>query len=627
MAARGIDLQTWCLQNDKQDLLDEWDYEKNGNLTPCNTSYGSAKKVWWVGKCGHKWDTTVNNRTSVAKSGNCPYCSNQKLLKGFNDLATRFPEVALEWHPTKNGELKPCDIMSKVDKKFWWRCSMGHEWEATVGSRTHMKSGCPYCSGKKPIVGETDLATTHPEIVEEWHPTKNKLTPQEVSKGSEKTVWWLGKCGHEWQAKINNRIYENAGCPICDKENHTSFPEQALIFYLRKYYPDVISSDKETIGMELDIYIPSLKIAIEYDGEAWHKQHKSREREIKKNRLCQDNNILLIRIREKGLELYDNCYCIVREDTTNKSLSETIKKVFLDIDCISNVDVDIDRDFMLIRSSYITCCKENSLQNLYPELAKEWHPIKNEKIKVDMISSGSSQKVWWKCSKGHEWQAIVYSRVRGNGCPYCRNLFVLEGFNDLATANPNFLQEWDYEKNEIKPTEITVGSDKKIWWKCQSCGNQWLASVGSRTRGRGCPKCAKIKGGKNKTKNHIQEAGSLEDKYSELAKEWHPIKNGDLKPSNVTIGSHTKVWWKCSVCSYEWEAEIKSRVSGRGCSKCGRKKTVEAKSKSVICIETGITYTGMKEASEKTGINRQSIGDCCRGRHHTAGGYHWKYVK
>lgn len=507
MEKHDNNLQSWCLQNDMQSLLNEWNYEKNGDLKPIDVSKGTERKVWWI-------------------------------------------------------------------------CSKGHEWEATVGSRTNMKSGCPYCSGKRVIKGETDLMTTNPEIAEEWHPTKNgDLKPFDFSKGSAQKVWWLGKCGHEWQAQICNRIYEKSGCPDCDKENHTSFPEQALLYYIKKYYPDTVNSNKVAIGMELDIYVPSLKIAVEYDSKIWH-ENNNNERELKKNKLCTDNNILLIRIREEGLKLYDDCHCIVRKNIeSNDTLSEAIKKVLFDIDKISEVDVDIDRDSMLICSQYIKTSKVQNLANTYPEIAKEWHPTKNEKITADMVTAGSAIKAWWKCQKGHEWQAVVYSRTKGNGCPYCSGKLVLKGFNDLATTNPALLQEWDYDNNKISPTEVTAGSNKKAWWKCQTCGNLWETTISHRSGGRGCPECAKVKQGKNKVRNLIQKSGSLEDKYPELAKEWHPTKNGDLKPCDVTTGSHQKVWWECPVCGHEWQAVVKSRVSGNGCPPCGRRKAAKSRRK------------------------------------------------
>jgi hypothetical protein len=100
---------------------------------------------------------------------------------------------------------------------YWWRCYKGHEWKASVRNRTKRGDGCPHCSGRYPIIGETDLATTRPDIALSWHPSFNKdLRPTEVSKGSSKKVWWVCENGHEFQCSVANRT-KGVGCAICIK--------------------------------------------------------------------------------------------------------------------------------------------------------------------------------------------------------------------------------------------------------------------------------------------------------------------------------------------------------------------------------------------------------------------------
>ena len=126
------------------DLAKEWHPTKNGQLTPKSVNIGSNVKYWWIGPCGHEWDASVVNR---AKGKGCPYCAKKKVLPGFNDLKTYNPELAKEWHPTKNGDLKPEEIAPHSNKKVWWQCSKGHEWEAVVNSRSSGR-GCPLCRKK-----------------------------------------------------------------------------------------------------------------------------------------------------------------------------------------------------------------------------------------------------------------------------------------------------------------------------------------------------------------------------------------------------------------------------------------------------------------------------------------------
>ena len=102
--------------------------------------------------------------------------------------------------------------------------------------------------------------------------------------------------------------------------------------------------------------------------------------------------------------------------------------------------------------------EKRSLASEYPDIAKEWHPTKNKDITPDMVAPKSGKKVWWLGSCGHEWEAVISSRTRGGGCPYCSNYRALAGFNDLATTEPTLAVEWDYDKNgSLKPTDVTEG--------------------------------------------------------------------------------------------------------------------------------------------------------------------------
>jgi len=128
-------------------------------------------------------------------------------------------------HPTKNEALKLENYGIYSHVKVWWKCprAADHEWKAPISSvvisiqkQTDSK-GCPFCQGAKPCASNC-LAFTHPHIAISWHPTKNgTLTPQNVTKGSNKKVWWKCSQGkdHEWEATINNRSSSNQGCPFC----------------------------------------------------------------------------------------------------------------------------------------------------------------------------------------------------------------------------------------------------------------------------------------------------------------------------------------------------------------------------------------------------------------------------
>lgn len=209
----GTDRKIVSLEEANPEIAAEWHQTKNKNLLPSQVSSSNMNKVWWQCKNGHEWEATICSR--VAGRG-CPVCAGRMVFTGYNDLASRFPEIAQEWHPTKNGNLNPADVVYGSGKKVWWLCPEGHEYFASINGRTCKRHhGCPFCSKHRKIPGFNDLATKYPDIAAEWHPTKNgSLTAEDVTAGSKKKVWWQCKEGHEWQASIGSRT-SGKGCPVC----------------------------------------------------------------------------------------------------------------------------------------------------------------------------------------------------------------------------------------------------------------------------------------------------------------------------------------------------------------------------------------------------------------------------
>ncbi len=195
-------------------LVKEWHPELNGDLAPQMFSRGSKKKVWWTCEKGHVWEARIALRTS---GSGCPACTGRVAVPGENDFASAFPELAAQWHPTKNEGLSPQNVTQYSNKKVWWVCEKGHEYQALVSSRTGDKKGCPFCTNRKILVGFNDLATTQPKIAAQWHPDLNgELTPQMVTAGSCKRAWWICAEGHVWMARIDARTGKRKhGCPVC----------------------------------------------------------------------------------------------------------------------------------------------------------------------------------------------------------------------------------------------------------------------------------------------------------------------------------------------------------------------------------------------------------------------------
>ena len=195
-------------------LLRQWHHSKNGSLTPDLTTPGSHKKVWWRCEKGHEWQAEIKSRT-LLESG-CPYCAGKVTVPGENDLATLRPDLARQWDQERNGTLTPDQVSPYSNRKVWWRCRLGHGWQTAVSART-WGSDCPYCAGRKAFPGFNDLATKDPLVAAEWDPGLNgNLTPQMVTVGSHKKVWWRCAQGHVWKAVMYSRTGpKRCGCPVC----------------------------------------------------------------------------------------------------------------------------------------------------------------------------------------------------------------------------------------------------------------------------------------------------------------------------------------------------------------------------------------------------------------------------
>ena len=409
---------------------------------------------------------------------------------------------------------------------------------------------------------EKRYVSDNAQLMAEWVWDRNNELghiPQRLTCGSDKTAWWKCSKGHEWKAKIYSRNY-GSGCPKCATEQNTSFPEYAILFYLQKHNLYAIHSFKE-LGYELDVYIPSHKIAIEYDGYYWHK-NKIRE-DLEKNYRCRNDGIKLYRIREGLLSLNDSS----TDFTIHKSQRDfpKILKLILSEIIGAAVDIDISRDVIAIENLREHEQKENSLAFTNRRVAEEWNHEKNGILVPEFFLANSQKKVWWKCHKGHEWQATIANRNQGSGCPYCFGQKVLLGYNDLQTLNPVIAQEWNREKNGgLMPKEFTASSHKKVWWTC-SAGHEWQATIKNRNYGHGCPYCAVL----NNHKGHSQ----LQSANPQLVKEWNYEKNRGTTPADVMPNSTIKVWWKCRN-GHEWQARIDHRNKGSGCPYCAGQKVL-----------------------------------------------------
>lgn len=200
------------------ELVAEWHPTRNGDLRPDDVSHGSGRKIWW--KCGrgpdHEWRASANNR--VAGRTGCPFCAG-RLPSVTNTLATLRPDLALQWHPTRNPGATPDQVVAGSERPRWWKCPLGadHEWRVSPHARIRNEGACPFCLRLR-VSRASSLAALEPSVAAEWHPTRNRdVGPGDVVPGSSRVFWW--RCGrapaHEWRASVANRCRRGSRCPFC----------------------------------------------------------------------------------------------------------------------------------------------------------------------------------------------------------------------------------------------------------------------------------------------------------------------------------------------------------------------------------------------------------------------------
>jgi len=432
---------------------------------PATVSAGSNRKLLWRCDLDHEWMARVFSRT---RAGNgCPYCGNRQVLKGFNDLATCHPEIAAQavgWDPSSviagSGEIKS------------WRCDVGHEWEATPRSRIN-GSRCRVCSCRQVLKGFNDLATTHPELASEafgWDPST-------IVSGSKSRRQWRCEKGHEWDALVSERARRHSGCPICanrpERERHGNFAieHQDLASQAVGWDPSTVTSGSS------EKRVWRCEAGHEWEARISHRANGSGCPICTKRRIIKGVNDLGTTHPKLAAQ------AVGWDPTAIGSGTPKLLRWRCDLDHEWTTRVDV-------RSSGSDCpyCSHhklwpgfNDLATTHPDLATQafgWDPA--------TCMAGLNEKRHWRCELGHEWDAIVASRLSGNNCPVCRGRQLLVGFNDLASRHPELVAEAD----GWNPTTVVSGSKKKLPWRCIE-GHAWVATVASRTRrnAAGCPSC------------------------------------------------------------------------------------------------------------------------------------------
>jgi hypothetical protein len=435
------------------EIAEEWLYEKNGGWGPEHVSRASGVRSWWECRfCLRPYKAQICNRTSGQQSA-CPYCASKRVCDE-NSFAVLFPEVAKEWHPTKNKKLKATDFTYASGKRAWWLCTTcAHSWNCAIADRTVLESGCPAC-----YEARMEYARQHPSqyetpqkilnensepsqwydkpssesfvslfqyskaLARQWHPTKNgHITANQISKGSDAIANWKCHKGpdHEWQAPVYSRTKsKKANCPFC----------------LNK---------RLSVTNNLAVKAPEI-------AKEWH---PTKNGKLKPHQVIAGGN-------EKHWYQCKKDKSHVWEAKTNaRMLGRQCP------DC-----------------SHSRVSKDNCLNKDFPYIAAQLHPTKNGNFDGNNIAAQSSTKRWWTCHLGpdHDWQATPANRTsRGSGCPACAGKQI-SVINCLATLHPEVAKQWHPTKNrKLTPAMVSPHSKQPVWWICTD-GHVWEQTIRKR---------------------------------------------------------------------------------------------------------------------------------------------------
>jgi len=512
-----------------------------------------------------------------------------------------------------NSDIEIMSPFVKVTERINVRCKRcGREW-SPKGYYLLQGKGCSRCSsfdGANVNKGRT-ARKTQVQFEEELKQVSPSITVLgEYINSKAKIEVRCNNCCANWVA-IPNSLLRGHGCPRCSKSG-TSFMEQFILITFRRVLGQkaVLSRDKSSIGMELDIVVPSHNFAIEPGNWFFHRRNLKRDE--KKREKCHDAGIRLITI-------YDQC----PKDT----------KVPFDRDCLLfNIDLNSENHTELKNLS-LYLLSEIGISCRFSD--EEWIEIEREAadasraqthgdfvekakgIRPDVEVVGRFTNVNTRLSVrcrncGNEWEVIPAQLLSGYGCKKC----------GTKKAHANFRKsqnEFVERLRAINPNIEVMGSyssrHSKITVRCAVCGNTWGATAGSLLSGRGCSICGRKKATQKTRKSH-----------SEFV-----IELLDINPNIEVLGTynstHSSVNVRCKVCKCEWSPLAGSLLAGQGCPICGRKKAANENKRKVVCVETGEVFPSATDVAKLIGVKSsssiiQSIKSGCR-----SGGYHWKYEK
>lgn len=558
---------------DIKSLSTEFNEDKNPNTRLVDLNKNQGWKVWWTcSVCGHDWQASLFDRRTGAECPSCAYKSSHPALSSFSSIIDK-------WDSNRNDV--PIDNVDR-NKKYWWKCpTCGYSWRAFP--RDVDRADCTVCqfkpSDEQVRLEQMITSVFHGEEIVlhdrslldgiEWNGDTRTLGVDVLLPSLSIAFDWCD--GHSLddelyskQATTTYRLLKRRACAM----------KGVRLLYVYTESFDNIAELKQALE-DLSDGIVSYKFLSLGRGRKTGDRFDDVFPNLAKNFI-------------RTVKADDLVPC----EATSSSHRSCVWKCEL-------CGIEFERSYESINCDGYCRCKAcriashkledkrrfkpgESLGDLSPWAIREWS-IKNVGLTPFDVASRSHLEVWWRCEHGHEWRETISNRTctdhsRRSGCPYCANVRVWTGWNDMATTDPEIALDWSVE-NDTPATEIGVWSNKAAKWKCHLDGTEWTTSPNKMKRvlSYRCPGCRRrlVPGGTSKMENDVCK--TILQRHPELAANtmrnvrclWTPDcegrKNGKHKEIDMIFASirlgvefDGKHWHSDEAVSADWNGYYKT---------------------------------------------------------------------
>lgn len=590
--------------------------------------------------CGHEWRTVAS---SVMNGSGCPLCApgkiSQRQMMSHEDFVRKASSNSplVEIIGTYSGSSAPIHVRCRI---------CGYEWFPPAGHIANGDTGCPDCAGNRQLTHEEFVARAadaNPDVEvvgtyvrnkdkvmvrcrkcgREWETLPGTLLSgagcakcagvlrrtneeylaqlievnpyiepiDQYVSATKRMTFRCKKCGNIWKTRPTGPL-SGTGCPACSGVTN-SFFESALLFALRDVLgeDEVVSRDRDAVGLELDVYVPSMSLA--FEPGSWFYHSKRGVMDVTKAVKCSLYGIKLVTI----LTGYPNDeeppeHCI----TTSKNLGADDWDSARDMIAKLLKDNGIDPsgiDWQDVRKRALKHAGRITTQQFVDELRKV-----NPDVRVIGEYSGARSRIEVECAKcGRHWEPIADSLLRGHGCSVCARQEAAR--RDMKTQE-EFVREVTSKVPDVMILGTYDGYESRVLVRCKNCGREWTPMASTLLAGHGCARCA----------------GNQHKSNDEFVEQLSTI-NPTITPLEEYSTSKARIMFRCETCGNEWSTAAANVLSGRGCPECGkltsaakRRKTTKQVIAELAEKNPTIQMTGeYRYAREKTTFRCLKCGD------------------